>query len=265
MQRRDRRARRHRRTTSVDGVPPLPPSRAQGPRDRAGDAAVADRRGRARRRAQPACAARVPQHARAARDRRRSAGDGRRAPARVVGAARPARAGRDRRGARSQTGAARARGCSTCATTKCGRRSASRSRRSLPSTRVARAREVGDAGPCRWCRRSRASRRRASWSGGMTAEPATVEVVGPESRVRQLTEATTEPVSVAGSRERVSRRRHRRGCRCRGAARHSRQSATVIVEILPAPVERELAGVPVRWRNLGGGLAARRSRRRSPR
>ena len=29
-----------------------------------------------------------------------------------------------------------------------------------------------------------------------------------------------------------------------------------IVEILPAPVERELPGVPVRWRNLGIGLRA---------
>ena len=34
------------------------------------------------------------------------------------------------------------------------------------------------------------------------------------------------------------------------------QNATVIVEVLPAPVERELPGVPVRWRNLGAGLRA---------
>ena len=34
------------------------------------------------------------------------------------------------------------------------------------------------------------------------------------------------------------------------------QNATVLVEVLPAPVERELAGVPVRWRNLGAGLRA---------
>jgi YbbR domain-containing protein len=35
-------------------------------------------------------------------------------------------------------------------------------------------------------------------------------------------------------------------------------SATVVVEITPAPVEREVAGVPVRWRNLGTGLASPR-------
>ena len=29
------------------------------------------------------------------------------------------------------------------------------------------------------------------------------------------------------------------------------------VQIVPAPLERELAGVPVRWRNLGAGLTAR--------
>jgi len=36
------------------------------------------------------------------------------------------------------------------------------------------------------------------------------------------------------------------------------QNATVVIEISPAPVEREVAGVPVRWRNLGQGLAAPR-------
>src|SRR3970040_73882 len=39
--------------------------------------------------------------------------------------------------------------------------------------------------------------------GRVTSEPATVKVVGPESRVRQLSEATTEPVVVTGSREQV--------------------------------------------------------------
>ena len=35
------------------------------------------------------------------------------------------------------------------------------------------------------------------------------------------------------------------------------QTATVTVEVLPAPVERDFANVPVRWRNLGAGLSAR--------
>jgi hypothetical protein len=34
------------------------------------------------------------------------------------------------------------------------------------------------------------------------------------------------------------------------------QSATVIVEVWPAPIERAVADVPVRWRNLGTGLRA---------
>jgi hypothetical protein len=33
-------------------------------------------------------------------------------------------------------------------------------------------------------------------------------------------------------------------------------TAAVIVEIVPAPVERELTGVPIRWRNLGAGMRA---------
>ena len=36
------------------------------------------------------------------------------------------------------------------------------------------------------------------------------------------------------------------------------QDVTVIVEVLPAPIERELRGVLVRARNLGSGLAAPR-------
>ena len=34
------------------------------------------------------------------------------------------------------------------------------------------------------------------------------------------------------------------------------QMATVVVEVLPAPLERELSGVPVRWRNLASALRA---------
>lgn len=91
--------------------------------------------------------------------------------------------------------------------------------------------------------------------GRITAEPATVEVLGPESRLREISEATTEPVTVSGTRERV------RDVVTIGVADSALrlalpQSATVVVEILPAPVEREFGGVPVRWRNLGAGLRA---------
>jgi YbbR domain-containing protein len=91
--------------------------------------------------------------------------------------------------------------------------------------------------------------------GRITSDPATVEIRGPESRVRRLAEAITEPVSVAGSRERV------RDLVTVGVAdsalRLTRpQSAMVLVDVVPAPVEREIAGVPVRWRNLGTGFRA---------
>ncbi len=89
--------------------------------------------------------------------------------------------------------------------------------------------------------------------GKAVSEPATVEVVGPESRLRQLLGATTEPVSVAGSRERV-RDTVTVGVVDSAVRLVQPQSAIVTVEIQPAPVERELSGVPVRARNLGAGL-----------
>jgi YbbR domain-containing protein len=91
--------------------------------------------------------------------------------------------------------------------------------------------------------------------GRVTSDPATVRVVGPESRVRQLSEATTEPVVVTGSRERV-RDSVTVGLADSAVRLAEAQSATVSVEILPAPLEREFAGVPVRWRNLAQGLRA---------
>ncbi|MCA1559207.1 MAG: hypothetical protein LC753_03515 [Acidobacteria bacterium] len=91
--------------------------------------------------------------------------------------------------------------------------------------------------------------------GRITAEPATVEVIGPESRLRELSEATTEPVTVSASRERV-RDVVTIGVADSAVRLAQPQSATVVVEILPAPIEREFAGVPVRWRNLGVGLRA---------
>ena len=91
--------------------------------------------------------------------------------------------------------------------------------------------------------------------GRRTAEPATVKVIGPESHVRALAEATTEPVNIAGSRERV-RDVVTVGVTDASVRLDSSVSATVLVEVLPAPVEREVGGVPVRWRNLGSGMRA---------
>jgi YbbR domain-containing protein len=91
--------------------------------------------------------------------------------------------------------------------------------------------------------------------GAVSSDPATVEVAGPESRLRQLTGATTEPVQMTGSRSRV-RDVVTVGISDSALRLVQPQNATVLVEVLPAPVERDIAGVPVRWRNLGAHLHA---------
>jgi YbbR domain-containing protein len=91
--------------------------------------------------------------------------------------------------------------------------------------------------------------------GRVTSDPPTVEVTGPESRLKQLTGATTEPVALTGSRARVSDV-VTVGITDSAVRLVRAQDATITVEVLPAPVERDLSGVPVRWRNLGAGLSA---------
>ncbi len=93
--------------------------------------------------------------------------------------------------------------------------------------------------------------------GRISADPATVQVVGPESHVREVASATTEPVEIGGRNERV------RDVVTVGvldsSVRLAEQplSATVVVEILPAPIERDVPGVPVRSRNIAQGLVPR--------
>ena len=91
--------------------------------------------------------------------------------------------------------------------------------------------------------------------GARTAEPAMVEIFGPESRVKKIANATTEPVSVGGARVNV-RDVVAVGLIDASLRLTKPQNVTVIVDILPAPIERELKGVLVRARNLGSGLAA---------
>jgi YbbR domain-containing protein len=92
--------------------------------------------------------------------------------------------------------------------------------------------------------------------GRVVSDPATVRVQGPETRVRALAEATTDPIVVTGSRERV------KDTVTIGLADSAVRlsdpltTAAVAVEVLPAPLEREFSGVPVRWRNLTSGLRA---------
>ena len=91
--------------------------------------------------------------------------------------------------------------------------------------------------------------------GRISAEPDTVEIIGPESRLHQITEATTEPVSVKDARAPV------RDAVSVGVLDSSVRlvqplNVNVIVEISPAPVERQVNDVPIRYRNLQSGLRA---------
>jgi YbbR domain-containing protein len=91
--------------------------------------------------------------------------------------------------------------------------------------------------------------------GRVSAEPPTVEIEGPETRVRQVAEATTEPVPIAGARTPV-RDVVNVGVVDSSVRLVQPQSATVVIEIWPAPVERQVSDVPVRFRNLMQGLRA---------
>jgi YbbR domain-containing protein len=91
--------------------------------------------------------------------------------------------------------------------------------------------------------------------GQVTAEPSTVEVVGPESRLKKLANATTEPVDVAGARENV-RDVVAVGLLDSAVRLVQPQNVTVIVDVLPAPVEREFGRVSVKARNVGRWLRA---------
>jgi YbbR domain-containing protein len=89
--------------------------------------------------------------------------------------------------------------------------------------------------------------------GQITADPSTVEIRGPESRLNEVSEATTEPVIVAGATAPIT------DTVTIGVAdpavRLTRpQSAKVTVAVVPAPVERTVSGVPVRLRNATNGL-----------
>jgi YbbR domain-containing protein len=89
--------------------------------------------------------------------------------------------------------------------------------------------------------------------GTITAEPSNVEVVGPESRLKKLDHATTEPVTVTGAKEDV-RDVVAVGVTDSAVRLLQPQDVTVIVNVMGAPIEREFLDVPVRPRNLGHGL-----------
>jgi YbbR domain-containing protein len=91
---------------------------------------------------------------------------------------------------------------------------------------------------------------------GVVSEPATVEVVGPESALARLDDAMTEPVSVDGLaapfREMVTV-----GVADARLRLRTPRTAEVTVSIQPAMTERVFDGVPIGVRNLAAGLQAR--------
>ncbi|MBI3400981.1 MAG: hypothetical protein HY048_06145 [Acidobacteria bacterium] len=91
--------------------------------------------------------------------------------------------------------------------------------------------------------------------GPITSDPQTVEIVGPESAVRRATDAPTEPVPVSGARDRV-RENVIIGLVDPSLRLKNTRTATVTVQILPAPLERALRRRPVQLRNLEPNLEA---------
>lgn len=91
--------------------------------------------------------------------------------------------------------------------------------------------------------------------GPRTADPPSVDVIGPESAVKRATEVLTEPVSVAGARDQV-RQNVILGLEDPLLRLKTARSAMVTVQILPAPLERMFRNRGVHLRNLAPSLEA---------
>jgi YbbR domain-containing protein len=89
----------------------------------------------------------------------------------------------------------------------------------------------------------------------VTVEPATVEVIGPESELRDLAGAATEPIELKASaatvRETVAIAILNSEARLR-----TPQNAVVTIDIQPVARERMISGVPVRMQHLRPGQRA---------
>ena len=82
-------------------------------------------------------------------------------------------------------------------------------------------------------------------AGTVKSDPATVEVVGPTSAVERLTAAITEPVSIGGATEAVTDTVNI-GIADPSVRLVEPGSAEVTVNIVGAPVEWAIAGIPIR-------------------
>jgi YbbR domain-containing protein len=90
----------------------------------------------------------------------------------------------------------------------------------------------------------------------VTSEPATVEVVGPESALRGLDEAMTEPISVNDA-TRPIREVVTIGVADPSVRLRTPQTAEVTIQIVTGATTRTLSPVPIQIRNLDNGLRAR--------
>jgi YbbR domain-containing protein len=88
------------------------------------------------------------------------------------------------------------------------------------------------------------------------SDPATVEVVGPESALRGLDEAMTEPISVANETRPV-REVVTVGVADPSVRLRAPQTATVTVQIGPGSSTKTLTGVPLNVTNADNGLRVR--------
>ena len=91
---------------------------------------------------------------------------------------------------------------------------------------------------------------------GVTSDPATIEVVGPEGALRGLDEAMTEPISVANA-TRPLREVVTIGVADPSVRPRTPQTASVTVQIAAGTTTRTFKDVPVSVRNLDNGLRGR--------
>jgi len=89
----------------------------------------------------------------------------------------------------------------------------------------------------------------------VSVEPDEVEVEGPESALRDLKQATTEPVELKGSSAQV-RETVTIGILNSAARLRMPQNAVVTVDIQPVRTERTIDAIPVRMLHLGAGQTA---------
>ena len=91
--------------------------------------------------------------------------------------------------------------------------------------------------------------------GKITADPPQVDIVGPQSAVRRVAEALTEPVSVAGAQRDVEET-VTVGTVDPSLRLQTLRTARVTVQIVPAPLEQTVRNRPVHQRNLAPNLTA---------